>query len=72
VRERALRARVRGVAGGWVGYVYSMVGCGAFVGVILASALVLYAWGRVKERRRPSPRILVTSVRARDDGPGPV
>jgi hypothetical protein len=49
-----------------------MVGCGAFVAVILASTLVLYAWGRVKERRRPSPRILVTSVRARDDGPGPV
>jgi hypothetical protein len=49
-----------------------MVGCGAFLAVILASTLALYAWGRVKERRRPSPRVLVTSVRTRDDGPGPV
>lgn len=60
------------MSGGWIGYVYAMVGCGGFMAVILMSTLTLYAWGRIKERRRPSPRIVVTSVRARDDGSDPV
>jgi hypothetical protein len=54
------------VAGGWVGYVYVFVGCGAVSGLLIASTLFLYVVARVQKRRRPEARVSVTALPARD------
>lgn len=54
------------MGGGWVGYLYAMLGCGSLAAVLLVSTLVLYAVARIRERRRPSARVRVSSVTVRD------
>lgn len=61
-------ARVRGeMGGGWVGYLYAMLGCGSLFGVLLVSTLILYAVARIRERKNPPKRIRVSTVSARGD-----
>jgi hypothetical protein len=56
---RAFAVPESDVAGGWVGYVYAIVGCGTCALVALGSTLVLYLFGRW---RGGEPRGRVTSV----------
>lgn len=49
------------MAGGWIGYVYVIVGCGALIGLLGLSTLALYAVARVRARRG-QPRVRVLSV----------
>jgi len=51
------------MGGGWVGYVYAIVGCGGFTLLIGTSALVLLLVARVRGSRE---RVRVVDVTARD------
>ncbi len=55
------------MAGGYLGYIYVFAGCGAMVAVVLASALLLYGWSKLRGRRG-EPRVRVVAVRGE---PGP-
>jgi len=50
------------MGGGWVGYVYAILGCGVFLAVIAGSTALLYAWARVQRRRGKEPTARVSSL----------
>lgn len=54
------------MGGGWVGYLFTIFGCGAMAAVIGGATFALYAVSRARERRSPSPRVHVKSVSAGD------
>jgi hypothetical protein len=54
------------MGGGWIGYVYTLIGCGGLFVLVGASTLLLYA---VARRRGPGPRVRVTSLTDRADAP---
>jgi hypothetical protein len=57
------------MSGGWVGYIYVLVGCGVLVGLVGGSTLLLYAMARVRARRSPGSTAAVTAVPPRrEDG----
>ncbi len=56
------------MVGSWVGYVYTLLGCGTISFLLLGSTLLLYGVARLQRRRQPAPRIRVTALtRGPDD-----
>lgn len=56
------------MGGGWFGYVYVFLGCGAVVALLGGSTLLLYAWARMTRRRGVQPVVCVTALPSRGDG----
>lgn len=59
MRAEVARASLLTMGGGWIGYVYTLVGCGGLFVLVAASTMLLYA---VARRRGPEPRVRVSSV----------
>lgn len=58
------------MGGGWVGYVFALLGCGTFLALIAGSTAVLYGWAKVQRRRGKEPSARVSSlVSPSDDAP---
>jgi len=57
------------MGGGWVGYIFAIMGCGVFLALIAGSTAVLYAWAKVQRRRGKEPTAQVSSLASRPDDP---
>jgi len=58
------------MGGGWVGYVFALLGCGTLVAALAGATALLYGWAKIQRGRGLEVKARVTSLSSRDDEPG--